>query len=88
MSSYSWYNRAKLRVEQFLPDLDYALEVEVEETEITPSDGGENYVTSVLVFSHDSNPNLHWTMEVHENDYFIDHELESVVRRIYFERVE
>ena len=71
-----------------MPDLDNALEVEVEETEITPSDGGDNYLTSVLVFSHGSNPNLQWTMEVQENDEFIDHELETVIKRIYFERVE
>ena len=88
MSSYSWYHKAKLRVEQFLPDLDNGLEVEVEETAITPSDGGDNYTTTVLVFSHDSNPNVQWTMEVQEDDNFIDHELESAVRRIYFERVE
>ena len=58
MSSYHWYRKAKIRVEQFLLDLDPALEVEVEETEITPSDGGDNYMTSVLVFSHD--PILTW----------------------------
>ena len=61
MSSYHWYRKAKIRGEQFLLDLDPALEVEVEETEITPSDGGDNYMTSVLVFSHGSNPNLDWT---------------------------
>ena len=88
MSSYPWYHKANLRVEQFLHDLDPALEVEVEETEITPSDGGDNYMTSVLVFSHGSNPNLNWTMEVQENDEFIENQLEQIVRKIYFERVE
>ena len=36
MSTFQWYQRARARVEQFLPDLDRELEVEVEETSITP----------------------------------------------------
>ena len=64
------------------------LEVEVEETEIRPNDGGNDYKTFALVFSHVSNPNLLWTMEVQPSDKFIDNELEEVVKRIYFERVE
>ena len=88
MTTYDWYHKAKARVEEFLPDLDSNLEVEVEETSITPSDGGDDYQTFVLVFSHGSNSNLRWTMEVEANDEFIDHELEEVVKKIYFERVE
>ena len=88
MSTYHWYHQAKVRVEEFLPGLDSDLEVEVEETSITPSDGGDDYKTFVLVFSHGSNPNLRWTMEVQANEEFIDHELETVIKRIYFERVE
>ena len=88
MSTYHWYHKAKARVEEFLPDLDGDLEVEVEETSITPSDGGDEYETFVLVFAHASNPNLRWTMEVEAKDDFIDRELEEVVKRIYFERVE
>ncbi|MCH8896858.1 MAG: hypothetical protein IIC33_00995 [Chloroflexi bacterium] len=88
MSTFHWYRKAKLRVEEFLPDLDNDLEVEVEETSITPSDGGDEYKTFVLVFAHTSNPNLRWTLEVKAEDDFIDHELEEVVKKIYFERVE
>ena len=88
MTTYPWYHKAKIRVEQFLPDLDNDLEVDVGETEITPSDGGDDYKTYALVFSHVSNPNLSWTMEVQAEDDFIDHQLETVVKRIYFERVE
>lgn len=88
MSTYHWYHKAKAQVEKFLSDLDHDLEVEVEETEIAPNDGGDDYETFALVFSHSSNPNLHWTMEVQANDEFIDNELENVVRRIYFARVE
>jgi hypothetical protein len=88
MNNYDWYHKAKTRLEKCLADLDHDLEVEVEETEITLNDGGDDYQTFVLVFSHASNPNLRWTMEVQESDEFIENELESVVRRIYFERVE
>jgi hypothetical protein len=88
MSSFNWYHQAKVRAEKFLPDLDHNLEVDVEETSITPYDGGDTYQTYALVFSHGSNPNLNWTMEVQESDDFVENELEAVVKKIYFERVE
>ncbi len=88
MSTFQWYQQARARVEQFLPDLDGDLQVEVEETSITPNDGAAAYNTFVLVFSHASNDNLHWSMEVEPDDAFINNQLEDVVRRIYFQRVE
>ena len=88
MTPFQWYNRAKAKVEQFLPNLDLELEVEVDQTSIAPYDGGDEYETSVLTFTHASNTHLSWTMEVEMNDEFIEQELEGVVRRIYFERVE
>lgn len=88
MSSFNWYHKAKVRAEKFLPGLDGNLEVDVEETSITPYDGGAEYQTYALVFSHGSNRNLNWTMEVQENDDFVENELEAVVTKIYFQRVE
>ena len=88
MTPFDWYTRAKERIEQFMPALDEDLEVDVDETGVNPYDGSEDYETFVLAFSHPSNSNLHWTMEVQMNDEFIESELEQVVRRIYFERVE
>jgi hypothetical protein len=88
MSQYKWYYKAKLAAEKFLPALDNNLDVDVEETSITPYDGGDNYTTYALVFTHDVNPNLSWTMEVQLSDEFIERELEKVVRRIYFSKVE
>ena len=85
---FDWYHRARTRAEQFLPHLDPQLEVDVDEDYITPYDGGEEYETFVLVFSHPSNPNLNWTMAVRPEDNFIDNELEQIVRQIYFQRVE
>jgi hypothetical protein len=40
MSQYKWYYKAKLAAEKFLPALDNNLDVDVEETSITPYDGG------------------------------------------------
>lgn len=88
MSTFQWYQRARARVEQFLPDLDRELEVEVEETSITPNDGGDAYETLVLLFSHASNPNLNWTMAIRPEEEYINDQLEEIVRRIYFQRVE
>ena len=88
MNNYQWYHRAKQRVEEFLPDLDRELEIEVEETSITLHEGGEEYQTFALIFSHASNPMLYWTMEVEPSEDFIDNQLEDVVRQIYFQRIE
>ncbi len=88
MRPYDWYTKAKARIEQFLPDLDDNLEVDVDTTDIAPNDGGTEYSTFVLTFSHPSNPNLHWTMEIRMDDHYIEQELEQVVRNIYLERVE
>ena len=88
MTTFDWYRRAQAKAQQFLPDLDPELEVDVDEDYITPYDGGEEYDTFVLVFTHPTNPNLNWTMAVKPDDDFINRELEEVVRRIYFQRVE
>ena len=88
VSMFDWYQQARARAEQFLPELDPELEVDVEEDSISPYDGGDEYDTFVLFFSHASNPNLSWTMAVRPDEAFINDELEEVVRRIYFQRVE
>jgi hypothetical protein len=54
----------------------------------TPNDRSTEYTTFALTFSHSSNPNLHWTMEIQMNDEYIEHEVEQIVTKIYFERVE
>ena len=48
MRMFDWYQQARARVEQFLPDLDPELEVEVEEDSIAPYDGSGEYDTFVL----------------------------------------
>ncbi len=88
MNIFQWYQRACARVEQFLPELDEELAVDVDETSVTPYDGSDEFATFVLLFSHPTNPNLNWTMSVKPDADFIEHELEGVVRRIYLERVE
>ena len=88
MTMFDWYQRARARAEQFIVELDPDLEVDVDEDFITPYDGGEEYDTFVLVFSHPHNQKLNWTMAVRPDEAFISAELEEVVRRIYFERVE
>lgn len=88
MSTFDWYQQARARAEQFLPDLDPELEVDVDEDYINPSDGGEGYDTFVLVFFHPTNPKLNWSMAVKPDEDFINTELEQVVRQIYFQRVE
>ena len=57
-------------------------------TTVTPNQGDDQYTTFVLVFSHQTNSNLQWTMEVEEEDFYIENELEKIVKEIYFQRVE
>jgi hypothetical protein len=88
MRPYDWYIRARERIEQFLPGLDKDLQVDVDTTLVTPNDGSAEYTIFALTFSHPSNPNLHWTMEIQMNEEYIEHELKQVVTKIYFQRVE
>jgi hypothetical protein len=88
MRPYDWYIRARERIEQFLPGLDKDLQVDVDTTLVTPNDGSAEYTIFALTFSHPSNPNLQWTMEIQMNEEYIEHELEQIVTQIYFQRVE
>ena len=88
MQPFDWYQKAKQKIESFLPELDPNLEVDVDTTTVTPNQGDDQYTTFVLVFSHKSNSNLQWTMEVEEEDFYIENELEKIVKDIYFQRVE
>ena len=88
MTPHDWYHKAVEKISTFLPGLDPNLEVELDTTTVTPNQGGEQYTTHVLVFSHSSNSNLQWTMEVKEDEDYIENELEQVVTNIYLQRVE
>ena len=88
MRPFDWYNRARERITDFLPRLDENLEVDIDTTVITPNDGSADYSSLVLTFTHSSNPNLNWTMEVQMDEDYIEHELERIVTKIYLERVE
>ncbi len=88
MRPYDWYHQAVEKIATFLPGLDPNLEVELDTTVVTPNQAGDEYTTFVLVFSHSSNPNLQWTMEVEPDEHYIENELEQVVTNIYLQRVE
>ena len=88
MQPIEWYQKAKQKIESFLPELDPNLEVDVDTTTVTPNQGDDQYTTFVLVFSHQTNSNLQWTMEVEEEDFYIENDLEKIVKEIYFQRVE
>ena len=88
MKPYDWYHKAKEKIESFLPSLDPNLEVELDTTLVTPNQGGDKYTTYVLAFTHSSNSNLQWTMEVELDENYIENELEQIVTNIYLQRVE
>ena len=88
MTPHDWYHKAVEKISTFLPGLDPNLAVELDTTTVTPNQGGEAYTTHVLVFSHSSNSNLQWTMEVEQDEDYIENQLEQVVTNIYLQRVE
>ena len=88
MTPYDWYHKAVEKLAAFLPGLDPNLEVELDTTVITPNQGGEEYTTFVLVFSHSSNSKLQWTMEVEQDEEYIENKLQQIVTDIYLRRVE
>ncbi|MDO8470690.1 MAG: hypothetical protein Q7S63_01810 [bacterium] len=76
--------KAQQKIQSFLPHLDPDLIVNVRPAIVTPDNGGPEYEQLVLAFSHLSNQNLSWTMEIGEDDEYIKGgKLESVVKERY-----
>jgi len=87
MEENLWYIKAREKIASFLPQIDPGLEVDIRDSVITPSRGGDRYETPTLIFTHRSKPDMKWTMEIKKDDDYINHKLEGVVRRIYKERL-
>jgi len=83
-SSIAYYERACSKAHDIIETLDPNLTVAVDEVLVGPDDpNGQEYRTYVLRFAHRRKPDLRWTMEIEENDEYIERELERAVRRIY-----
>ena len=90
METTTSYVKAKEKAESFLASIDPDLEVDAQHSVVTPAEKSkEKYTATVLRFSHKTNPFIHWTMEIGEDDSYINDRLEIAVRNIYEkERVE
>ena len=83
-----WYIQAKEKAESFLPSIDPNLEVDIEESIVTPDDKSKDkYETLSLIFTHRKRPDFRWTMEIEKSDQYIENKLEEVVRKVYREKV-
>lgn len=80
-----WLERAQDKVLSFLPDLDMDLNVGFEARTIYPYNG-QPYDGIVLVFKHEKNPRIQWTMDIGQDEDYIENHLEEVVRKIYAEQ--
>jgi hypothetical protein len=85
LSSRDFYDKAKVKVESILPDIDPALRIEIEQVTVTPSSPKRPYSTLALRFTSSSHPEVTWTMELEETDDYIEHRLEPAIRKIYSE---
>jgi hypothetical protein len=84
MESATSYIKAREKAESFLAGIDPDLEVDVRDSVVDPADKSKDkYTATVLRFSHKSNPFIHWTMEIDEDDAYINDKLETAVRNIY-----
>jgi len=79
------YENARSKAELFLENIDPALNVEVSSVVVTPKDG-EEYNAIVLRFTHNEDPSIKWTMEVEDNDDYLNNEFEKAVRTAYERR--
>jgi hypothetical protein len=85
LSNREWYNQAKQKADSFLRGIDASLVVEVAPVTVTTPSSDEKYETLCLIFRSRVNPTLTWTMEIEKTRDYIEHNLESAVRRIYRE---
>ena len=78
-----WYKKAKNKVDSFIHEIDPDLSVHVADVDVTYfADPDVQQKVTVLKFEHPTDPNLRWTMEVGEDDEYIDGRLEEIVRNI------
>lgn len=79
-----WHIKAREKAEEFLSRIDPDLEVDIQESIVTPDDKSKGeYQKTTLLFTHKSNPNIRWTMDIRNDDNWINNDLEGVVRKIY-----
>lgn len=78
----SWYRKAVIKMKAFLPKLDEDLMVEAGEVTMPEAP----YKGLALCFSHLTNPQIRWIMTIQENDYYIEHELPSIVESTFREK--
>lgn len=84
MGNALWYIKAREKVESFLADIDPNLEVDIQRSIVTPDDPKKSeYSTDTLIFTHKTQPELRWTMEIEKSDNYINNRLEDIVRKVY-----
>jgi len=87
METNTAYIKAREKAESFLADIDPELEVDIQESRVTPNDTSKGECSATtLRFSHKSNPFIQWTIEIGEDDEYINNKLETGVREIYQEQ--
>ncbi|KAB2879094.1 hypothetical protein F9K33_10375 [bacterium] len=84
----SFYQRALEKVNSYIKEIDPDLRSEIASFTITPNDpSAEKYTTFALKFFSVSKPKLNWTMEIEQNDNYINNRLENIIKKIYKEQL-
>lgn len=82
LSKRQWYEKARVKIDSFIEQLDPALTVRVIEVDVLPEEGAR-YSTPALSFESSSDPRLNWTMEIEESDDYIERRLLPAIKKIY-----
>lgn len=88
MTQRDWYEKALRKARKFLPQIDRDLAVAVRASRITTTPWkpyAEHRPTLTLAFSHRIITRINWTMEIAENDEYVEKELQEVVTRLFKE---
>ena len=79
-----WYERAKIKAEEIIKEIDDNLRVEVSDVTVTPKGAvGKNYDTVALKFRNIQEPNIRWTMAIEPSDDYLNNRFKKAILRIY-----
>ena len=83
-----FYEKAREKAQSFISGLNPEIEVSIEDVEVNPDDKAKvPYRTLALKFSHRSDENLNWTIEIEPSDDYIKNKLQNAVEGVYRQKI-
>jgi hypothetical protein len=87
-TSKEYYEKACAKAQLFIKEIDPDLTVSVGQVVVRPArPDSQEYRTYALRFSHKTRATVSWTMEIEEDNAYIEKRLEEIVRQIYKNKI-